>query len=127
MFRTLSLFVCLCSIALSQTIEHDSLLRKLADSIAVHEGWYGGSFTWKLHNPGALAYLGQNGAVAGVGGYARFSSSQAGWNALYVDLQGKLRHRGMTLRKLMRVWATGAGYLDGLVKDTGYGPDTVLP
>lgn len=69
-----------------------------SNTIAIREGWRKtGSLVRRLHNPGALVYAGQHGAVRSTRGFASFASDAEGWYALDQDLIIKIR-RGVPLR-----------------------------
>lgn len=72
----------------------------LVHHIAVMEGFYvKGSLPQRLHNPGALVYTGQVHAwPSRVRGFAYFFTDADGFEALRVDLLGKLK-RHMSLRR----------------------------
>ena len=64
----------------------------IQELIAKYEGWgVKGSLTHKLHNPGALSFAHQKGAVRGTGGYAKWGTDAEGWKALDKDLQSKIK------------------------------------
>ncbi len=74
-------------------------IHAIAMTIAVKEGFFRpGSLPRRLHNPGALVYAGQPGAIQGDIGrdaghrpYARFTTDAAGWAALERDIAKKMR------------------------------------
>jgi hypothetical protein len=45
----------------------------------------------RLHNPGALKFIGQTGARRGKLGFAQFEKDEDGWRALEVDFEVKLQ------------------------------------
>ena len=59
-----------------------------AEGIKISEGWFLGSKSWRLKNPGNLKYAGQPGAVGkDKTGIAEFGSYEAGWSALLKQLE----------------------------------------
>ena len=72
------------------------------DIIPRYEGFYKPhSLTARLHNPGALKYVGQPYSLGrGPAGFARFASDDDGFAALTYDLEYKLRYG----KPLGRAW-----------------------
>jgi len=67
----------------------------ILDKIAIAEGWgTPSSLVRRLHNPGALVYVGQPDARRHSSGYAEFNSEVSGWNALERDLEVKRKRHG---------------------------------
>ncbi len=62
--------------------------------------WKAGSLPARYHNPGALRYVGQDGATRGLQGYARFETDEDGFRALKQDIALKLSRRA----KLSTAW-----------------------
>ncbi len=62
-------------------------LNALAQAIQTQEGYYPGTLAYTNNNPGNLVYAGQPGATQGAGGFAAFSSYQAGYQALENQIQ----------------------------------------
>jgi len=86
-------------------ILHKPTVPEIACAIAAIEGWnQPGSLTRRLHNPGALVYVGQKTAKPGLAGYAWFPDDDAGWAAERRDLALKVT-AGMDLPTIARVWA----------------------
>src|SRR4051812_24569306 len=71
-----------------------SFLTDLALGHQQHEGYFQGSLSWRNANPGNLRLtpyqMTAYGAIAGYGGFARFPTYQAGFQALQDDLHAKL-------------------------------------
>ena len=90
------------------------------------------------NNPGNLRFIGQQGAVQGKGGFARFDTPEAGWQALVKDIQAKQSGRSVTglnarstLRDLVYKYAPpnendSALYLRQIVQMLGVNPDTPI-
>jgi hypothetical protein len=90
------------------------------------------------NNPGNLVYAGQAGASPGAGGFAQFSSYQAGRNALISQLQlDAVRGTDLNgnpinnLSDLIYSWAPpsendSAGYLANVVSQTGFSASAPL-
>ena len=69
--------------------------------IATKEGYYvAGSLPARLHNPGALVYIGQAGALRHKSGFAYFVDDKTGWAALDADLREKFRLK----KSLKKAW-----------------------
>lgn len=101
--------------------------RTIPELIAHYEGWnVPNSLVARLHNPGALSFAGQMGAIRGPGGYAKWATDEEGWHALDNDLQAKVRkHHVQTLRELLRFWDSKI-YLGPIAKELGISPDAKL-
>lgn len=99
----------------------------IQELLAKYEGWgVKNSLTHRLHNPGALSFAHQPGAVRGTGGYAKFAKDEDGWRALDVDLQSKVKkHQPQTLRQLLRFWDSKR-YLRPMAKELGIDADAEL-
>jgi hypothetical protein len=103
----------------------------LATLIARMEGW-GIPNVWATlnNNPGNLRNVGQTGAVGTNGGYAVFSSPEAGWTALEKQLQYNA-NRGDTVQTFITSYAppsendTG-NYLNFLTSGLGVPASTPL-
>jgi len=90
-----------CSVA----AELPAWVEPVAQAIALVEGWRDpASLVRREHNPGALAFAGQEGATCGIRGFARFASDELGWRALRKDLELKIA-RGMTVEAIARARA----------------------
>ena len=82
------------------------------------------------NNPGNLRYVGQAGATQGEGGFARFSTPQAGYNALVNQIKLDAS-RGLTLAQFINKYAppvendTGL-YVKQMVQATGANPNTKI-
>lgn len=82
------------------------------------------------NNPGNLRYVGQSGATQGQGGFAKFSSPQAGFNAL-VNQIGLDASRGATLTSFIGKYAPSsenntAQYIQQVSSWLGIDPNTPL-
>jgi hypothetical protein len=112
----------------------------LAAAIQTHEGYYPGSVAWSNNNPGNLVYVGQQGATAGAGGFAKFASYSDGLNALQnqitldavrgTDAAGRPIS---TVADLISSWAPAsdprndtAAYIAAVSSSTGYDPSAPL-
>lgn len=89
------------------------VIKQLAQVIATQEGfWVSGSLPQRLNNPGALIYVGQENSIRDDSGFAHFVSAEAGWNALYKQLDlifsGKSRYYTpeMTIQEFVDRWAS---------------------
>lgn len=71
----------------------------LIEYIATQEGYYADhlTLTQKLHNPCALVYAGQRGAMPDPSGTARFKFEVDGFSACHRDVTSKLS-RGISLK-----------------------------
>ncbi len=73
-----------------------SLTDSIAQAIAKQEGFYvPNSLAQRNNNPGNLRTWGSNPIVSG---YAQFATPDAGWNALYSQIQTNI-NRGLTLNE----------------------------
>lgn len=73
-------------------------------ALAVVEGWnIPGSVVRRLHNPGALVFSGQPGAIRSDLGYAKFETDEAGWQAFRRDLSVKKQRGLSTIPQLVAV------------------------
>lgn len=108
-------------------------LNALAQAIQTQEGFYPGSIAYTNNNPGNLVYVGQPGATPGVGGFAAFSSYNAGLQALENQIQLDAT-RGTdvngnpvtTVGQLISSWAPASAgnntpaYISSVTSQTGY-------
>jgi len=96
----------------------------------------GSNLAIKNNNPGNLRFIGQPGATQGVGGFARFSSPQAGAMALVQDIEAKKAPGGSlgpqsTLAQFVNVYAppsendTGL-YIQQMSQRLGVSPSTPI-
>lgn len=110
----------------------------LASAIQTQEGYYPGSLAYQNNNPGNLVYVGQPGATPGAGGFAAFSSYNAGLTALQnqitldatrgTDVNG---NPTTTVSELLTSWAppsenNTAAYIASVTAQTGYDPNAPL-
>lgn len=79
-------------------------LTVIADAIQQQEGYYPGSLAYENNNPGNLIFVGQQGAVLGASGFAKFPSYEAGRDALLRQLQLYAK-RGLTIQEMMDIYA----------------------
>lgn len=115
-----------------------SAVNVLASAIQTQEGYYPGSLAYQNNNPGNLVYAGQPGASPGAGGFADFSSYDAGLSALKnqitldatrgTDVNGNPIN---TVSDLITSWAppsqnNTAAYIASVSAQTGYDPDAPL-
>lgn len=78
-----------------------SAVAVLMHYISVREGFYKrGSLPQRYHNPCALVYAQQPGAIPGVRGFAWFVSDPDGWAACYRDIQ----HKAVVHHDFHRAW-----------------------
>lgn len=112
----------------------------LASAIQTQEGYYPGSLAWQNNNPGNLVYAGQPGASAGAGGFARFSSYDAGLTALKnqitLDASRGTDANGNpinTVSDLISSWAPSSdprnntpAYIASVASQTGFDPNAPL-
>lgn len=82
------------------------------------------------NNPGNLRFAGQTGATQGKGGFAKFSSPEAGFKAIIGQL-GIYARKGMTLAKAISTYAPPsendtATYIKQIAEATGIPPNTPL-
>lgn len=82
------------------------------------------------NNPGNLRFVGQAGATQGEGGFARFSSPQAGVKALQNQIKLDAS-RGLTLNQFINKYAPPTEndtnlYLKQMIEWTGAQPNTPL-
>jgi hypothetical protein len=108
-----------------------------------------GTLAAQNNNPGNLRYAGQSGAAQGVGGFASFSSPQAGFDALVNDVSMKMQGQSThpipdgptagkkltpdsSLEDMIRVYAPTAdgndpvGYAQTVARGLGVTPQTKL-
>ena len=107
-------------------------LDTIAQTIQRQEGYYPGSLAYANNNPGNLIYVGQAGAVPGAGGFAKFPTYDAGYQAL-LDQISRYADRGMTIQSMMAVYApAGDGsnnpqlYAQNVANALGVDPNTPL-
>lgn len=107
-----------------------STVQTIANTIVTQEGY--NAALAPNNNPGNLIYAGQSGASPGAGGFAQFSSYQAGLDALENQVQ-LYAARGMTISDMMAVYApAGQGsnnptlYASKVAGALGVSPDTSL-
>lgn len=115
-----------------------SAVDSIANAIQTQEGYYPGSVAYANNNPGNLAYVGQPGAVAGTGGFAKFATYQDGYAALEnqitldatrgTDVNG---NPTTTLSQLITSWAppsenNTAAYIANVSAATGFDPNASL-
>lgn len=119
------------ALGLGSTVD-PSALQTIAATIQRVEGYYPGTPAYLNNNPGNLAYVGQAGAVLGVGGFARFPSYQDGLNALYGQIQ-LYADRGMSISDMMRTYAPASvpgnnpdAYAAQVAGALGVSPDVAL-
>src|ERR1700677_4861360 len=125
---------------LGSTVVVTPQLQTLAQTIQTQEGYYPGSLAYTNNNPGNLIYVGQAGATAGAGGFADFSTYDAGLNALYNQLNlyatGACAVCGgqpLTIAQMAAIYApAGQGtnnptvYANNMANALGVSPDTLL-
>lgn len=117
-----------------------SAVNALASAIQTHEGYFPGSPAYRNNNPGNLVYVGQAGATPGSGGFAAFSSYDAGLSALKAQINLDAS-RGTdaagrpinTVSDLISSWAPSSdprnntpAYIAAVASQTGYDPDAPL-
>jgi hypothetical protein len=98
----------------------------LACAIATQEGWFlsaSVSLAKLNDNPGDLDFAGQLNAVAGAGGFAKFSSPAAGVVGLYRQLLEQIAE-GQTVTQIVAQWAppkanNTSAYLQNVLSWTG--------
>lgn len=113
-------------------------LNALAQAIQTQEGYAPGTLAYQNNNPGNLVYVGQAGATPGAGGFAAFSSYQAGYQALENQIQLDAT-RGTdvngnpvgTVGQLITSWAPPsqndtAAYISSVTSQTGFGANDPL-
>lgn len=89
-----------------------------------------GTLAFKNNNPGNLRYVGQAGASQGVGGFARFDSPEAGFQALISQIQLDA-NRGLTLSQFINKYAppsenNTSQYIQQAISATGASANTPL-
>jgi hypothetical protein len=104
----------------------------IASTIQTVEGYYPGSLAYQNNNPGNLIYVGQAGATPGAGGFAAFSSYDAGYQALLNQIQ-IYANQGLTINQMMAKYApAGDGsnnptaYANTIASALGVSPDTTV-
>jgi hypothetical protein len=110
----------------------------LGQAIQQQEGYYPGSLAYQNNNPGNLVYAGQAGATLGAGGFASFSSYDAGYQAMLnqitldasrgTDASGNPTN---TVAQLLTSWAppsqnNTSAYIANVSAQTGFDPDAPL-
>lgn len=110
----------------------------LALAIQNQEGYYPGSISYQNNNPGNLVYAGQPGASPGAGGFAKFSTYDAGLtaekNQITLDATRGTDINGnptTTVSELLTSWAPPsqndtASYISSVSSQTGYDPNAPL-
>lgn len=76
----------------------------MASTIQQIEGYYPGTVAYANNNPGNLIFVGQPGATAGAGGFAKWGSYAEGYQAL-LDQLNRDAGRGLTISQEMAKWA----------------------
>src|SRR6185312_10063130 len=110
----------------------------IAAAIQQVEGYFPGSLAYRNNNPGNLVYAGQPGASPGAGGFAQFSSYDAGLQAMKNQISLDV-NRGTdvngnpvnTLSDLITSWAPPAendtaNYIRTVAGQTGFDPNAPL-
>lgn len=103
----------------------------IASTIQSQEGYFPGSVAYRNNNPGNLLFVGQAGATLGDRGFARFSSYDAGFDALQNQIQ-LYAGRGLTIDQMMGIYAPAsdgnnpAAYARRIAAALGVGVDTPL-
>lgn len=88
---------------------NENRLQEWAQAIKGFEGWYDGSLTKRLNNPGALRYSPYQDGTRD--GFAYFKTYEKGWKALIHQLRlaatGESKHYdpNMTIREFVDTWA----------------------
>lgn len=84
------------------------------------------------NNPGNLVYVGQSGATIGAGGFAKFPTYQAGYDALTRQI-GLYAGRGMTVEDMMGVYCPASSpgcnptsYANTVAGALGVSPNTLV-
>lgn len=112
----------------------------IAAAIQTQEGYAPGTLAYQNNNPGNLVYVGQPGATQGAGGFAAFSSYNAGYTALTnqitldavrgTDVNG---NPTTTISELLSSWAPSSdprnntpAYIASVASQTGYDPNAPL-
>jgi hypothetical protein len=81
-----------------------SVVKKWADAIQNHEGWFPGSRSYRNNNPGNLRVTGDKGVDSG--GFGIFSTYEKGRAALEGDLSAKIRkYPSQTIAQIMERYA----------------------
>lgn len=101
-------------ISLSKDLIDAGLAGNLQDAVAIisniDAGGLGqvlipqGTLAFQNNNPGNLRFVGQTGATQGVGGFAKFSTPEAGYSALKNQIRLD-QERGLTLEKFITKYA----------------------
>jgi hypothetical protein len=108
-----------------------SITSTIAGTIQQVEGYYPGSLAYQNNNPGNLIYVGQAGATAGAGGFAKFATYADGLAALNNQIQ-LYAARGMTIDQMMNVYAPSTdgnnptSYAAQIAAALGVSPSTSL-
>ncbi len=112
----------------------------IAQAIQQQEGYFPGSLAYRNNNPGNLIYAGQPGASPGAGGFAAFTSYDAGYQAM-VNQISLDASRGTdasgnpttTISELLTSWAPPSqnpnlytSYIPGVASSTGFDPNAPL-
>lgn len=110
----------------------------IAQAIQQQEGYFPGSLAYRNNNPGNLVYAGQAGASPGAGGFASFSSYDAGYQAMLnqisLDASRGTDASGnptTTVAELLTSWAppsenNTAAYISNVAASTGFNPNASL-
>lgn len=110
----------------------------IAQAIQQQEGYYPGSLAYRNNNPGNLVYAGQAGATQGAGGFASFTSYNAGYQAMLnqisLDASRGTDASGnptTTVSQLLTSWAPPsqndtATYISNVAASTGFDPNAPL-
>lgn len=84
----------------------DSVVKKWADAIQTHEGWYENSRSFRNNNPGNLRVNGDLNPPTDSGGFGRFSTYEKGRAALEGDLRAKIiKYPTWTIAQIMERYA----------------------
>ena len=84
------------------------------------------------NNPGNLRFVGQPGATQGEGGFARFETPQAGFEAMRSQIELDTQTRGLNLTQFLNKYAPPSenkttNYIDFVAKKTGLDPSAPVP
>lgn len=123
-----------------QPTMNQSAVDAIAAAIKVQEGWGPGSLSQRNNNPGNLVYVGQAGAVAGEGGFAKYPTEAAGDAAekYQINLDASrgfdaAGHPVVTVADLISSWAPASdvrnntpAYVASVESQTGFARDAVL-
>jgi hypothetical protein len=110
-------------------------VQALARAIAYAEGFYSqGSAPQRAHNPGAIKVPGWTGPVTGSEGISVFASDDAGWEALYHQLdviatgRSGIYSLGMTISEMARRWTATqqSAWASNVARSLGVSTNTQL-